>query len=136
MNDIARIANTRLVAISELPKGLHVNTQLVKGISGGDTLSARFLHQEFFDFEPQALLLINTNFYPYCNVEDKAYFRRLRILRFPVNFSEDGADLHLRDKLVLELPGIFSCVLTDVSITSYGDEGGQGYTRWRLVYLT
>ena len=107
-NDVARIADARLVAVSELPKGLHVNTQLVKGISGGDTLSARFLHQEFFDFEPQALLLINTNFYPYCNFEDKAYFRRLRILRFPVNFSENGADLHLRDKLISELPGILN----------------------------
>ena len=46
-NDVARLAGSRFAGVSELPKGLYVNTQLMKGISGGDTISARFLHQEF-----------------------------------------------------------------------------------------
>lgn len=110
-NDIARLAGARLAGVSELPKGLHVNTQLMKGISGGDTLVARFLHQEFFDFEPQALLLICSNFYPFIDVEDKAFLRRVRILRFPRNFSEDAPGLFLRDKLAKELPGILNWAL-------------------------
>ena len=64
-NDVARLAGSRFAGVSELPKGLYVNTQLMKGISGGDTISARFLHQEFFDFKPEALLLFVTNFYPF-----------------------------------------------------------------------
>jgi len=110
-NDIARIAGARLAGVSELPKGLHVNTQLLKGISGGDTLVARFLHQEFFDFEPEALLVICSNYYPFIDVEDKAFLRRVRLLRFPRNFSEDAPDLFLRDKLAKELSGILNWAL-------------------------
>ena len=110
-NDIARIAGARLAGVSELPKGLHVNTQLLKGISGGDTLVARFLHQEFFDFEPEALLVNCSNYYPFIDVEDKAFLRRVRLLRFPRNFSEDAPDLFLRDKLAKELSGILNWAL-------------------------
>ena len=110
-NDIARLAGARLAGVSELPKGLYVNTQLLKGVSGGDTLVARFLHQEFFDFEPEALLVICSNYYPFIDVEDKAFLRRVRILRFPRNFSEDAPDLFLRDKLVKELSGILNWAL-------------------------
>ena len=110
-NDIARIAGARLAGVSELPKGLHVNTQLLKVISGGDTLVARFLHQEFFDFEPEALLVICSNYYPFIDVEDKAFLRRVRLLRFPRNFSEDAPDLFLRDKLAKELSGILNWAL-------------------------
>ena len=120
-NDIARISGARLVAVSELPKAMHLNTQLVKGISGGDTMTARFLHQEFFDFEPEAVLLVVTNFYPFGNIEDEAYFRRLRILRFPRNFSDGAPDLHLRERLATELPGILNWAIQGYNL--YRSEG-------------
>jgi putative DNA primase/helicase len=110
-NDVARLSGARFAGVSELPKGLHVNTQLMKGISGGDTLSARFLHQEFFDFEPETVLLFMTNFYPFIDVEDKAFLRRVRLLRFPKNFSENEPDLRLTEKLQVELPGIINWAL-------------------------
>lgn len=110
-NDIARLAGARLAGVSELPKGLYVNTQLLKGVSGGDTLVARFLHQEFFDFEPEALLVICSNYYPFIDVEDKAFLRRVRLLRFPRNFSENAPDLFLRSKLAKELSGILNWAL-------------------------
>ena len=56
---------------------------------------------------------------------------RLLILRLIV-----AVLLPLSRKVIHKQLGIFPCVFTDMSITSYGDEGGQGYTRWRLVYLT
>jgi putative DNA primase/helicase len=110
-NDVARLSGARFAGVSELPKGLHVNTQLLKGISGGDSLSARFLHQEFFDFAPEAVLLFVTNFYPFIDVEDKAFLRRVRLLRFPKNFSENEPDLRLPEKLGMELPGIINWAL-------------------------
>ena len=105
-NDIAKLAGKRLATISELPQKLHVNTQLVKAMSGGDTMTARFLHKEYFDFQPTAQLLVATNFYPYADVEDKAYFRRLAILRFPKSFANENPDKELKSKLTSELPGI------------------------------
>lgn len=105
-NDIAKLAGKRLATISELPQKLHVNTQLVKAMSGGDTMTARFLHKEFFDFQPSAQLLVATNFYPFADPEDKAYFRRLAILRFPISFANENPDKELKNKLASELPGI------------------------------
>ena len=105
-NDIAKLAGKRLATISELPQKLHVNTQLVKAMSGGDTLTARFLHKEYFDFQPTAQLLVATNFYPFANPEDKAYFRRLAILRFRKSFAHENPDKALKGKLASELPGI------------------------------
>ena len=120
-NDIAKLAGKRLATISELPQKLHVNTQLVKAMSGGDTMTARFLHKEFFDFQPTAQLVVATNFYPYADVEDKAYFRRLAILRFPKSFAEANPDKDLKAKLASELPGI--AVWAVAGYRAYLEEG-------------
>jgi putative DNA primase/helicase len=120
-NDIAKLAGKRLATISELPQKLHVNTQLVKAMSGGDTMTARFLHKEYFDFEPTAQLLVATNFYPYADVEDHAYFRRLAILRFPKSFANANPDKNLKGKLAAELPGI--AVWAVEGYQAYVDEG-------------
>ena len=120
-NDLARLRGKRLVTISELPKDLHIDTQVVKGLSGGDTMTARFLHQEYFDFEPQAQMLIATNFYPYANPEDKAYFRRVAIMRFPVCFTDGNPDKNLVEKLKNEADGILSWMVEGLS--GYLEEG-------------
>jgi len=57
------------------------------------------------------LLVICSNYYPFIDVEDKAFLRRVRLLRFPRNFSEDAPDLFLRDKLAKELSGILNWAL-------------------------
>ena len=120
-NDIARLRGKRLVSISELPKNLRLNTQLVKGVSGGDTMTARFLHQEFFDFDPIAQIVIATNFYPYADPEDKAFFRRLAIVRFPRCFTDCNPDKRLRHKLSNELNGILNWAL--IGLKMYQDDG-------------
>lgn len=120
-NDLAKLAGKRLATISELPQKLHVDTQRVKAMSGGDTMTARFLHKEYFDFEPTAQLLVASNFYPYADVEDKAYFRRLAILRFPNSFANDNPDKDLRSKLAAELQGI--AVWAVEGYRAYREEG-------------
>lgn len=120
-NDIAKLAGKRLATISELPQKLHVNTQLVKAMSGGDTMTARFLHKEYFDFQPTAQLLVATNFYPFADPEDKAYFRRLAILRFPKSFANENPDKDLKSKLAAELPGIAAWAVEGYRI--YLEEG-------------
>jgi putative DNA primase/helicase len=120
-NDIAKLRGKRLATISELPKDLHVDTQMVKGISGGDTQTARFLHQEYFDFDPHAQLLIATNFYPYANPEDKAYFRRVAIMRFPVCFTDKQPDKNLAQTLKGEADGILTWMID--GLRGYLEEG-------------
>ena len=50
--DIARLAGARFVNMSEPDKKLSLNTALVKTLTGRDTINARFLNENSFDFVP------------------------------------------------------------------------------------
>lgn len=53
-NDIARLEGKRFVAVGEIEDGTRLRESLVKDLTGGDTITARFLRREFFDFTPQS----------------------------------------------------------------------------------
>ena len=79
--DIARLAGIRLANISEPGKGLLLNAAQVKSMTGNDTLNARFLHENSFDFQPQFKIYINTNYLPVIN--DMTLFSSGRVLIIP-----------------------------------------------------
>ena len=56
--------NIRFVNISEPEKKITFNAALVKRMTGNDTLNARFLHENSFDFKPNFKIFINTNYKP------------------------------------------------------------------------
>jgi putative DNA primase/helicase len=51
--DLARLIGTRFVSVSELDKDLLLNAALVKQLTGGDTLIARFLNNNPFEYRPE-----------------------------------------------------------------------------------
>jgi putative DNA primase/helicase len=63
-NDLARLAGARFVTVSETSEGQRLQESLIKDVTGGDTICARFLHREFFDFKPQFKLWIRGNHKP------------------------------------------------------------------------
>ena len=65
--DIARLVRIRLAKISEPGRGLLLNAAQVKTMTGNDTLNARFLHENSFDFQPQFKIYINTYYLPAVN---------------------------------------------------------------------
>ena len=95
--DLARLAGIRFSNISEPGKGLRLNAALVKSMTGSDTVNARFLHENSFDFRPQFKLFINTNYLP--SVTDVTLFRsgRIRIIPFERHFSEAEQDKELKN---------------------------------------
>ena len=50
-NDIARLRGARLVTAVEIGEGKRLNEELVKRLTGQDTMTARFLFAKFFDFK-------------------------------------------------------------------------------------
>lgn len=107
-NDVARLAGARLVVTAEVEEGRRLSESLVKDLTGGDTISARFLHQEWFDFTPTHKLWIYGNHKPEIRGTDPGIWRRIRVLPFDVQIPADEVDPQLKNKLLAELPGILA----------------------------
>ncbi len=109
-NDIARLTGARLVTVNEVEDGQRLAESLVKQLTGQDTVTARFLHAEFFDFKPQFKLFIRANHKPVIRGTDEGIWRRLRLIPFTVTIPEGQRDPRLLEKLQAELPGILAWV--------------------------
>lgn len=107
--DIARLAGVRFVNISEPGKGLVLNAAQVKSMTGNDTINARFLHENSFDFQPLFKLYINTNYLPAVN--DMTIFTsgRVIIIPFERHFDESEQDKTLKKEFAK--PEVQSAIL-------------------------
>lgn len=107
-NDIARLTGVRLVTVNEVEDGQKLAESLIKQLTGNDTITARFLHAEFFDFKPQFKLFIRANHKPVIRGTDEGIWRRLRLIPFTVTIPPEKQDKQLIEKLKDELPGILA----------------------------
>lgn len=105
-NDLAALKGARFVAASEVERGRRLDEVVVKQLTGGDMIRARFLYQEAFEFRPQFKLFLATNHKPDIRGTDNAIWRRIRLIPFAVTIPEAERDKSLLDKLRTELSGI------------------------------
>jgi putative DNA primase/helicase len=97
--DIARLAGARFVNIPEPDKRLVLSSSLVKTLTGNDTITARFLNENSFEYRPQFKLFINTNHLP--AVTDVTLFSsgRVKVIPFERHFSDCEQDHGLKAEL-------------------------------------
>ncbi|HZV03174.1 MAG TPA: phage/plasmid primase, P4 family, partial [Planctomycetota bacterium] len=111
-NDVARLRGARLVTAIETKEGGRLNEGLVKTLTGGDTVTARFLYREEFEFVPSFKLFLASNHKPAIKGTDLGMWRRIRLVPFVVTFRENDPnpllrkDPALREALRAELPGV------------------------------
>jgi putative DNA primase/helicase len=106
-NDIARLHGRRLITMSEAAGGVRFNESVLKQLTGGDTVPARFLHKEFFEFTMVGRFWIACNHLPRVADTSVSFWRRIRLLCFPVDFT-DREDHALETTLRAELSGILN----------------------------
>ena len=96
--DIARLAGIRFANISEPSRGLLLNAAQVKSMTGNDTMNARFLNENSFDFKPQFKMYVNTNYLPV--ITDMTLFQSGRVVIIPFNrhFEEWEQDRTLKEE--------------------------------------
>lgn len=101
--DIAKLAGTRLVVASEPPRRMLFDSSLVKTLTGRDTVSARFLHENEFQFKPKFKLILNSNYLPV--ISDKTVFssNRVKVVPFERHFTEKEQNKHLKEQLQQEI---------------------------------
>src|SRR5438034_3841891 len=107
-NDMAKLHSARLVQAAESQRQAALDEATVKEATGGDTMSARFLFKEFFEYRPQFKIWLATNHRPAIHGTDDAIWRRIRLIPFNQQFTGKHRDSKLREKLEAELPGILA----------------------------
>lgn len=119
--DIAKLAGTRLVVASEPPRRMLFDSSLVKTLTGRDTVSARFLHENEFQFKPKFKLILNSNYLPV--ISDKTVFssNRVKVVPFERHFTEKEQNKHLKEQLQQEIDGILNWCIKGLQL--YRKEG-------------
>lgn len=105
-SDIARLEGARLVVSSEANEGDRLDESLIKQMTGGDTLVARYSYGRDFEFNPVFKLWMATNHMPKIYGTDEGIWRRLVIVPFNHTVKRENIDKNLEDKLKAESMGI------------------------------
>lgn len=97
--DLARLAGARMVSVAEVPRNMPLDASLMKTITGGDTIAARYLNENSFEYCPQFKLIFNTNWLP--SASDVTLFssNRVRVIPFERHFTEAERDKSLKARL-------------------------------------
>lgn len=114
--ELAKLRGARLVTAQETEPGRRWAESRLKGLTGGDRISARHMRQDFFDFVPQFKLLIIGNHKPALNSVDEAIRRRLLLLPFDQVISRTERDDQLPAKLHEEWPAILNWMIEGCSL--------------------
>ena len=97
--ELARLHRVRLTVAQETPKGRLWDESKIKNLTGGDTVSARFMRADFFDFTPNFKVLLAGNYKPFLRNVDEAFRRRFLLIPFTVQIPKRERDPKLADKL-------------------------------------
>jgi putative DNA primase/helicase len=110
-NDVARMAGRRFLVASETKQGRALDEQRLKQLTGGDTIAARYMRAEYFEFKPVGKLQLTTNHLPRMS-DDQATWRRIHLITWPVVIPEAERDGFLQQRLIdEESPGILNWVI-------------------------
>ena len=107
-NDIARLNGARFVSAVEIGMGKKLDESLIKQLTGGDQVTARFLYNEYFEYKPGFKLFIAANHRPEIRGTDNGIWRRIHLIPFDVTIPSEEIDKDLPMKLRQELPGILA----------------------------
>lgn len=105
---LADLHGKRLAFGVETDEGRRLKTGLVKNITGGDRIKARFVFRDFFTFVPSHTVILVTNHQPEIRTVDHATWRRVRLVPWDTTIPEHETDKHLPARLRDELPGVLA----------------------------
>jgi putative DNA primase/helicase len=106
--DLARLGGARMVTAIEANANRHLDEAKIKGMTGGEPITARFMRQNFFQFKPEFKLWLVANDRPRVRGTDEAFWRRVRVIPLTIKIPEAERDGDLPTKLKAEWPGILA----------------------------
>ena len=109
--ELAQLRGKRLAVSSELDENSFFNESLIKELTGDNTLTARFMRGDFFEFNMTQKHVIVGNFKPRLRGGDPAMARRMLLVPFNASFKGSDRDPHMLEKLKSEAPGILAWII-------------------------
>ena len=117
-NDLARLHDARVVTSVEIQEGKFLDESIIKQVTGGDRVTARFLFKELFEYVPKWKLFLAVNHLPHITGGDTGIWRRIRVIPFKASFEGQKDDRDLKQKLLAEMSGILNWAI-------------EGHALWR-----
>jgi len=117
--EIAKLSGARFVMCSEVNEGDKFDEAKVKRLTGGDRLTARFMHKDFFDFDPTHHLWLAGNHQPAVGSGGEGFWRRLLLIPFDHTVPKEDRQPGLAGLLVDEEGDIILRWLIDGAV-EYG----------------
>lgn len=119
-NDVARLRGVRFVVAAELPENKRFDESRIKDLTGGDRITARYLHSEYFEFDPTHTIWLYGNHKPTIIGTDDGIWRRIHLIPFTVTISEEKRRPmnEIMDEFRIEQPSILRWMI-------------EGYMSWR-----
>jgi putative DNA primase/helicase len=109
--DVANLKGKRFVTAEETEEGARLNESLVKSLTGGDSITARYLNQNPFTFLPTHKLWLSTNHRPIIRGTDYGIWRRVKLIPFAEKIDGSEKDQKLPQKLQAERAGILAWIV-------------------------
>lgn len=107
--ELAMLKGARLVTASETEENRSWAEARIKALTGGDPITARFMRQDFFTYQPHFKLLFAGNHQPSLSSVDPAMQRRFNMM--PFVHRPTAPDHMLEEKLKAEGPRILAWAL-------------------------
>lgn len=82
MGSLAKLNKIRFVSINEFGENAVLDEELIKQLTGGDTLQAKILYMDPFAFKPIFKLWVRANAKPIVHGTGNAFWRRVKLIPF------------------------------------------------------
>jgi putative DNA primase/helicase len=109
--NLMELRGARLAVSVEVEEGRRLAESLVKQLTGGELVVARYMRQNFVSFAPTHTIVLACNSLPAVWGSDNAIWRRIAVVPFDVHVPESEQDKGLPDKLREERAGVLNWLL-------------------------
>ncbi|MFZ4774801.1 MAG: DNA primase family protein [Terrimicrobiaceae bacterium] len=109
--ELAAINGLRLLLGIEVGDSEKLNEEIIKTITGGDSVEGAHIYERGFKFRPLCKIWISGNHRPDITGTDDGIWRRVRPVPFLEKFDGDKADRGLGEKLKAEASGILNWLI-------------------------
>lgn len=109
--DRMTLFGTRFAAASETEEGRKLANALVKLLTGGDTVSARGMHENFTEWKPTHHLWLQTNHRPVVEDTSEGIWRRVLLVGWDVQIPPEEQDTSLPERLAAEHSGVLAWIV-------------------------